>query len=331
MARPSNEGLDYFPLDVDYFESMKIMRVSDQFGSDGELAALKLTCWIYRTGYAIEWDDVAERIFARRVMFNPELPIHEIVESLLDVGYFDRGVFQRTGMLTSRGIQKRWAAAQKLSKRPCNIDPELNLLDGENSDSEGILEDSGNLPENSGKLPEDSRNLPENSQLKKRKEKKSKAITPPKSPPAGGDGAAVMSDSVANDCPGSFEGIPPAAASRLLDYSEQVCAAWNETFAGTEREVVAVNQPLKQNYRAALIDANNEGITLDQFRRAFSVLRDTPRLSWQLHSAIKPDNVRMLLTEGENARQVRAVARSGPVIPVHSQTEYATEGEFWGR
>ncbi len=322
MARPSNEGLDYFPLDVDYFESMKIMRVSDQFGSDGELAALKLTCWIYRTGYAIEWDDVAERIFARRVMFNPELPIHEIVESLLDVGYFDRGVFQRTGMLTSRGIQKRWAAAQKLSKRPCNIDPELNLLDGENSDSEGILEDSGklledsgNLLENSGKLPEDSGNLPENSQLKKRKEKKSKAITPPKSPPAGEDGVAF------DEC---------SSPEEMFTYSEQVCAAWNETFHGTEREVVAVNQPLKQNYRAALIDAHAEGITPDQFRRAFSVLRDTPRLSWQLHSAIKPDNVRMLLTEGENARHVRAAARSGPVIPVHSQTEYATEGEFWG-
>ena len=54
MARPSNDGLDYFPLDVDYFGDIKIMRVSEQFGDAGELAALKLTAWIYKSGYAVE-------------------------------------------------------------------------------------------------------------------------------------------------------------------------------------------------------------------------------------------------------------------------------------
>lgn len=177
MARPANNGLDYFPLDTDYFDSIEIMKVAEIHGLAGEIVAIKLTAWIYRHGYAVEWNEMTAKIFARRVMCDTSIPVGEIVEALLEVGYLDRGVFQRTGKLTSRGIQKRWAAAQKLSKRPSDIDPELNLLDGENTDSEDILEDSGNLPENSGKLPEDSGNPPENSHVKKRKEKKSILLT----------------------------------------------------------------------------------------------------------------------------------------------------------
>ena len=127
MARPSNDGLDYFPLDVDYFGDIKIMRVSEQFGDAGELAALKLTAWIYKSGYAVEWDEVAERIFARRVMFNPALPIHEIVECLLDVGYFDRDLYQRRGVLTSRGIQKRYLTCID-RRREVELDRRLLLV-----------------------------------------------------------------------------------------------------------------------------------------------------------------------------------------------------------
>lgn len=188
MARPSNDGLDYFPLDVDYFSDIKIMRVSEQFGDAGELAALKLTAWIYKSGYAVEWDEVSERIFARRVMFNPQLPIHEIVECLLDVGYFDRDLYQRRGVLTSRGIQKRWVAAQKASHRPYDIDPDLCLIDDApkakapekpeesvkvSEDNETPSEGFANTSRDFAKSPESVANTSENFALKKRKEKKS--------------------------------------------------------------------------------------------------------------------------------------------------------------
>lgn len=323
MARPTKVSLDYFACDVRILDDQKIALVMFEHGPIVASVVLRLLGEIYgREGYWLPWDDDNAMLFAMNTCHGTVTveQAQTIVASLMKRGFFDAPTYERTGKLTSHGIQSRWEMAMKAAHRQAEIDPEINLL------SEEFRVSSETFANNSESFAKDSELFAAN----KIKEKKSKAITPPKSPPAGGDGAAVMSDSVANDCPGSFEGIPPAAASRLLDYSEQVCVAWNETFAGTEREVVAVNQPLKQHYRAALIAANNEGITLDQFRRAFSVLRDTPRLSWQLHSAIKPDNVRMLLTEGENARHVRAAARSGPVIPVHSQTEYATEGEFWG-
>ena len=200
MARPSNDGLDYFPLDVDYFGDIKIMRVSEQFGDAGELAALKLTAWIYKSGYAVEWDEVAERIFARRVMFNPALPIHEIVECLLDVGYFDRDLFDRRGVLTSRGIQKRWRAAQKASHRPYDIDPELNLLDVDDTAADAKKpevkqtepEPTETVSGSFAKVPEDLAKVSEDFALKKRKEKKSNYL--PTYLPTADAGASASED-----------------------------------------------------------------------------------------------------------------------------------------
>ncbi|MBQ6620180.1 MAG: DUF4373 domain-containing protein [Thermoguttaceae bacterium] len=308
MARPTKVSLDYFACDVRILDDPKIALVMFEHGPIVASVVLRLLGEIYgREGYWLPWDDDNAMLFAMNTCHGTVTveQAQTIVASLMKRGFFDAPTYERTGKLTSHGIQSRWEMAMKAAHRQAEIDPEINLL------SEEFRVSSETFANNSESFAKDSELFAAN----KIKEKKSKAITPPKSPPAGEDGVAF------DEC---------SSPEEMFTYSEQVCAAWNETFHGTEREVVAVNQPLKQNYRAALIDAHAEGITPDQFRRAFSVLRDTPRLSWQLHSAIKPDNVRMLLTEGENARHVRAAARSGPVIPVHSQTEYATEGEFWG-
>ena len=51
MARPTKEGLDYFPLDVDVFEDEKIEAIAGEFGLKGEIAVIKLLCAIYKKGY----------------------------------------------------------------------------------------------------------------------------------------------------------------------------------------------------------------------------------------------------------------------------------------
>lgn len=319
MARPANNGLDYFPLDVDYFDSIELMKVSEVHGLAGEMVAVKLTAWIYKNGYAVEWDEMTAKIFARRVMFDTSIPVGEIVETLFDVGYLDRDTYQRTGKLTSRGIQKRWAAIQKQAHRNAEIDPELNLLEEpEEPEKQDFAKTSGNFAKDSedfAKPSEDFAKTSVNFALNKIKEKKSKAITPPPNPPLpreeGELGAAF------EEC---------SEREEVLAYSDAVIDSWNETFRGTPREVVPMNVTLKQNYRAAVIDAHAEGITLDQFRRAFRVLRDTPRLNWQIHSAVKPDNVRTLLTEGANSTKR---PRSGPVYEVTRDTVYSTAEDFW--
>jgi hypothetical protein len=108
MARPNKTGLDYFPLDVDFFNDEKISAISGEFGIKGELACIKLLCAIYRNGYFILWSEVL------RMKLIKELPgvsadlLDNIVSRLVRWGLFDKALFDENGILTSSGIQRRY-------------------------------------------------------------------------------------------------------------------------------------------------------------------------------------------------------------------------------
>jgi len=108
MARPLKTGIDYFPLDVDFFVDEKIVAVNYEFGIKGEIAVIHLLCAIYRNGYFIEWN---EQLLNK---LNRELPgvsvglLKMIVERLVKWGFFDQNLFYSSSILTSRGIQKRY-------------------------------------------------------------------------------------------------------------------------------------------------------------------------------------------------------------------------------
>jgi hypothetical protein len=113
MARPNKIGLEYFPFDVDFFNDEKISAVSGEFGIKGELACIKLLCAIYRKGYFILWDEML------RMKLIKELPgvsadlLDKIVSRLVRWGFFDKALFEESGILTSNGIQRRYFEAIK--------------------------------------------------------------------------------------------------------------------------------------------------------------------------------------------------------------------------
>ena len=41
MARPQKDGLDYFPVDVDFYEDEKVELISAKYGSKGEVLILR--------------------------------------------------------------------------------------------------------------------------------------------------------------------------------------------------------------------------------------------------------------------------------------------------
>ena len=57
MARPRKEGLDYFSLDVDFFEDVKIRVLKGGLGNDGVLTYIYLLTKIYKNGYYIDKTD----------------------------------------------------------------------------------------------------------------------------------------------------------------------------------------------------------------------------------------------------------------------------------
>ena len=116
MARPNKQGLEYFPLDVDFFDDEKIEAISGEFGMKGELATVKLLCAVYRNGYFAIWNDLLKNKLLKRLPgVSPEL-LEQIVNRLVLWGFFDKSLFDSDKVLTSNGIQKRFFEATKRRK-----------------------------------------------------------------------------------------------------------------------------------------------------------------------------------------------------------------------
>jgi len=55
MARTNKVGLDFFSLDVDFYQHDKIKLVEAEFGIKGGYVATRLLCKIYSEGYFYKW------------------------------------------------------------------------------------------------------------------------------------------------------------------------------------------------------------------------------------------------------------------------------------
>lgn len=129
MARPIEEGLDYFPLDVDFYDDPKIIFIEEQFGVKGGYIANRLLCWIFRNGYFLNWDDDMALVFAKRVGNGvTHTLVNDVVCALLKRDFFNKKVFDSCHILTSRGIQKRWIKIIQDSKRKAVINSSFDIV-----------------------------------------------------------------------------------------------------------------------------------------------------------------------------------------------------------
>ena len=125
MARPIKEGLDYLPLDVDFFENPKIETIAEDYGCAGECIILRLFCKIYDNGAYIKYNDLLIKPLAKHTGTSAEI-VNNVIKSAIEYEIFDKDKFEQYGVLTSKGIQERYLFAKKRSK---NIDvPDEYLL-----------------------------------------------------------------------------------------------------------------------------------------------------------------------------------------------------------
>ena len=113
MARPLKDGIDYFPFDVDFLQDKKIRLIKGEYGSKGVLIVIQLLCSIYKeNGYFSTCDPDDCILVADTVGCGCDAnTIEEVVQGCLRRSIFDRGVFEAFGVLTSRGIQRRYLRA----------------------------------------------------------------------------------------------------------------------------------------------------------------------------------------------------------------------------
>lgn len=149
MAVRHKIGLDYFPLDVDFFMDEKIEFASARFGLKGELIAIKLLCKIYRNGYYSEWSEDDSIIFAKRAGegITPSL-VNEVVQELVKRGFFNKSLLDRFSILTSTGIQNRYFEAVE-RRKSVEVLKDYVLIDISKYPNVSIMEQNVNIsPQN---------------------------------------------------------------------------------------------------------------------------------------------------------------------------------------
>ena len=108
MTRTKNSGINEFPLSVDFFDNPKICAVTVEHGIKGQAAAIMLLCAIYRNGYFIEWTPENYITILKELPGIKVKKMQKIVETLVEWGFFDRSLFEKHQVLTSREIQQHF-------------------------------------------------------------------------------------------------------------------------------------------------------------------------------------------------------------------------------
>lgn len=108
MARPLKQGLDYFPLDTDFLQDIKVRRLIRACGSSAIPMLIGLLVNIYRgDGYYLRWDSDMTFLISDEVGIS-EGAAQEFINKAVQVGFFDKKLYEEKSILTSAGIQRRF-------------------------------------------------------------------------------------------------------------------------------------------------------------------------------------------------------------------------------
>lgn len=105
MARPTKQGLDYFPLDIHLDSKFKFIEI--KYKLEGFAIVIKLFQRIYSCGYWCKWNDDEALLFSDEIRVDLDL-LQNVVNECLDREIFNKHLYKKYGILTSRGIQKRY-------------------------------------------------------------------------------------------------------------------------------------------------------------------------------------------------------------------------------
>lgn len=144
MARPRKDGLDYFPLDVNFLSDLKIKKIIRAYGAQAVAVVMSVLTTIYRdNGYFATYDDDLIFIIADELKLEDGY-VKNVIEKLIEVDFLNKEQKEKNNILTSIGIQERYLkACERRVKTTLNATYSL-LNDGSNE-----LPQTENTPEGS--------------------------------------------------------------------------------------------------------------------------------------------------------------------------------------
>lgn len=123
MARPTKEGLDYFPLDVHLNDKIRLLEA--KHGTIAFAIIIKIYQKIYgKYGYYCKFDDDICLLFASETIQNFDA-VKTIINEAINRGIFNKNLYDKYHVLTSERIQETYFEA--ISRRK-NVEVEGEYL-----------------------------------------------------------------------------------------------------------------------------------------------------------------------------------------------------------
>ena len=111
MARPRKDGLDYFPLDVNFLSDLKIKKIIRAYGAQAVAVVMSVLTTVYRdNGYFATYDDDLVFIIADELKLEDGY-VKDVIEKMIEVEFLDKKQKEENKILTSIGIQERYLKA----------------------------------------------------------------------------------------------------------------------------------------------------------------------------------------------------------------------------
>lgn len=167
MARPLKSGIDYFPLDCNFMKDIKVRKILRACGPGAIAVIVNLLCTIYQgEGYYMLWDEDTGFLIADDVGVKESF-VHEVVKTAVQVDFFNAGMFDTRGILTSAGIQRRYKEATA-RRNDNSLIADYNLLSNELS---GVIayNNSVNVDNNSINVDKSTQMIVDDSKVNKTK------------------------------------------------------------------------------------------------------------------------------------------------------------------
>ena len=166
MARPTAKGVEYFPLNVNFINDLKVRKLLLSCGAEAIAVLIYLLSTIYKDeGYYVEIHEDEIDLIALDVNVTPEFVL-KVINKACEVRFFDVNLYENFNILTSKGIQERYLKITERRKNSVVI-TQFNLIN--------VYNNSVNVDNNSINVDNNSINVYKSTQSKVKKRKVQKS------------------------------------------------------------------------------------------------------------------------------------------------------------
>lgn len=116
-GRPCNQNVEYVALNNCIFDDPKVFTLMERNPEKGFTFFIKMLCYINKKDYFIKWDHDTRIDFIKEMHLDVT-SIDHLLSECVDLGLFDKNIFEKENCITSAAIQKAWI---KMAKRKTEV------------------------------------------------------------------------------------------------------------------------------------------------------------------------------------------------------------------